>query len=68
MAAWEKLVNTHNVKAVIAGHFHRDEFHWLGHVPLYVSGPVANFWNRNATFRLYEYRNGQIGYRTQYLE
>ena len=31
------MVNGHNVKAVIAGHFHRDEHHWIGDVPLYVS-------------------------------
>ncbi|MBW1677944.1 MAG: metallophosphoesterase, partial [Deltaproteobacteria bacterium] len=38
---WKSLINSHNVKAVIAGHFHRDEHHWLGTVPLYVSPPVA---------------------------
>ena len=64
---WEKLINSHNVKAVIAGHFHRDEHHWLGNVPLYVSPPVAGYWGRQATFRIYEYRDGRIGYRTQYI-
>jgi 3',5'-cyclic AMP phosphodiesterase CpdA len=64
---WEKLINSYNVKAVIAGHFHRDEQHWLGEVPLYVSPPVAGYWGRQATFRIYEYKNGKISYRTQYI-
>lgn len=63
-----EMINTYNVKAVIAGHFHRDELHWLGRVPLFVSGPVAGYWKRQATYRIYEYRDGQISYRTQYVE
>ncbi len=65
---WVKLINQYNVKAVIAGHFHRDEFHWLGKVPLYVSPPVADKCGTQASFRIYEYQNGRIGYTTQYLE
>jgi UDP-2,3-diacylglucosamine pyrophosphatase LpxH len=65
---WVKLINSYNVKAVIAGHFHRDELHWLGNVPLYVSSSIAGSWGRQATFRIYEYRNGKIGYRTQYIK
>jgi len=66
---WVTLINQYNVKAVITGHFHRDEFHWLGEVPLYVSPPVAEKWGRQACFRIYEYhQNGRIGYTTQYLE
>ena len=67
-ANWVKLVNKYNVKAVIAGHFHRDEFHWLGKGPLYVSPPVAEKGGRQACFRIYEYRDGKVGYTTQYLE
>ena len=65
---WEAVLNSYNVKAVIAGHFHRDEHHWLGEVPLYVSSSIAGYWGRQATFRIYEYRGGKVGYRTQYLE
>ncbi len=64
---WEKLLNSANVKAVIAGHFHRDEFHWIGDVPMYVSSSVAGFWGRQASFRIYEYNDGKLSYRTQYL-
>ncbi len=65
---WITLLNKYNVKAVIAGHFHRDEHHWLGNVPLYVCAPISAYWNRQLTYRIYEYKNGKIGYRTQYLE
>lgn len=64
---WETLINSYNVKAVIAGHFHRDEHHWLGDVPLHVCPPVAGYRGRQPAFRIYEYKNGKIGYRTQYL-
>lgn len=65
---WVKLINAYNVKGVIAGHFHRDEYHWLGDVPLYVCPPISCYWGRQAAFRIYEYRNGKIGYTTQYIE
>jgi 3',5'-cyclic AMP phosphodiesterase CpdA len=64
---WIALLNQYNVKGVIAGHFHRDEHHWLGDVPLYVSSSIAGYWGRQATFRIYEYKDGRLGYRTQYL-
>ena len=64
---WVTLLNRYNVKGVIAGHFHRDELHWLGKVPLYVCPPVAGHWGRQASFRIYEYKDGKIGYRTQYI-
>jgi 3',5'-cyclic AMP phosphodiesterase CpdA len=65
---WIRLVNSPGVKAVVAGHFHRDELHWLERVPLYVAQPIARFWGRQPSFRVYEYRNGRLGYRTVYLE
>lgn len=65
---WIALLNEYRVEAVIAGHFHRDEFHWLGDIPLYVCPPVARNWGRQPAYRIYEYRNGKLGYRTQYLE
>lgn len=64
---WVALLNRYDVKAVIAGHFHRDEHHWLGDVPLYVSASVAGYWGRQATYRIYEYRDGKVSYRTQYV-
>jgi len=64
---WIALLNRYNVKAVLAGHFHRDEHHWLGDVPLYVSSSISGYWGRQASYRIYEYKDGKIGYRTQYI-
>lgn len=65
---WEALIASHkNVKAVITGHFHRDELHWIGSVPEFVSAPTASYFGRANTYRVYEYTDGKIGYRTVYL-
>ena len=66
--AWVALLSAYNVKAVICGHFHRAEQHRVGDIPLYVAPSIDGAWGRQASFRIYEYQNGQIGYRTQYLE
>jgi 3',5'-cyclic AMP phosphodiesterase CpdA len=65
---WKTILNSYNVKAVIAGHFHRDEHYWLGAVPVYVSSPIAGYLGRQGTFRIYEYKEGKVEYRTQYLD
>lgn len=67
-ARWLELMGSANVKAVIGGHFHRDELQWMGNLPVYVAPPAARFWGRQPSFRIYEYRNGRLGYRTCYLE
>jgi len=65
---WINIINDYNVKAVIAGHFHRDEHHWLGDVPLYISAPISANWDRQLSYRIYDYKDGKIGYRTQYIQ
>ena len=65
---WKSILNSYNVKAVIAGHFHRDEHYWLGEVPVYVSSSIAGNFGRQGTFRIYEYKDGKLGYRTQYFQ
>lgn len=65
---WHDVLNSGNVKAVVTGHFHRPELHWAGDVPIFVSTPVAGFWDREATYRVYEYNNGKLGYFTVYLK
>ena len=57
-----------NVRAIIAGHFHRDEMHFIGDIPVYVAGPVAAYLGRQGSFRLYHYQDGHLSYRTIYLE
>jgi 3',5'-cyclic AMP phosphodiesterase CpdA len=66
-AGLERLLDAHDVKAVITGHFHRDELHWVGGRPVFAAPPVAGYWGRQAGFRLYEYRDGRLSYRTIYL-
>ncbi len=65
---WQKLLNSANVKAVIAGHFHRSELHWLGDVPVYVGTATATYWGRQSSFRIYEYTDGKLGFRTEYFD
>ncbi len=67
--AWDALLRRHgSIKAVVAGHVHRDELHWEGQIPVYVCSSVARFWDRQPSFRVYEYRDGRLGYWTKYLE
>jgi predicted MPP superfamily phosphohydrolase len=61
---WVKLVNKYNVKAIIAGHLHNDEHNWVGEVPLYVCPSIAGYWDRQGAYRIYEYKDGKISYRT----
>lgn len=65
---WEALLNRYAVKAVIAGHFHRDEHYWLGSVPLYVAPPLSWYYGRQGAYRIYHYKNGLLSFRTQYLQ
>lgn len=65
---FEALVHDWNVKAVISGHFHRDELHGLNGVPIFTAPPVAGYWGRQASFRIYDYHDGIRSYRTIYLK
>lgn len=63
---WEKTLNSYNVIAILAGHFHSDELHWIGEIPLFVSSSVTNRFGRQPSFRIYEYKDGKLSYRSQY--
>lgn len=66
---WESLVRRYPaLRAIVAGHIHRDELRWLGAVPVYVSAPLARFWDRQPSFRVYDYWDGRLGYSTVYLQ
>jgi 3',5'-cyclic AMP phosphodiesterase CpdA len=66
---WAQLFDEHpGIKALVAGHFHRDELHWIRSVPVYVASSLAPFWDRQPSFRLYEYRDGRLSYWTIYLD
>jgi 3',5'-cyclic AMP phosphodiesterase CpdA len=63
----EDLLRRHPVKAVVTGHFHRDELQWVGDVPVFTAPPVASYWGRQASVRIYEYSGGRLSYRSVYL-
>ncbi|MEI8241853.1 MAG: metallophosphoesterase [bacterium] len=65
---WIDLLNRHRVRAEITGHLHRDELQWLGSVPLYVSAPLAGYYGRQGSFRIYSWSDGHLSYRTVYLD
>ncbi len=65
---WEKLFQMRpQIQALVSGHLHRDELHWIGAVPVYVASSVAPFWNRQPSVRLYRYEAGRLSYWTIYL-
>jgi hypothetical protein len=67
--AWAALVRRYPALCgIIAGHIHRDELHWFGNVPVYVGSSVARFWDRQPSFRVYDYWGGKLGYTTVYLQ
>ena len=66
---WEMLISSDtNINAVLCGHFHRDELYWITGVPEYVCPPVVAFFGRQTCIRIYEYRDGRLSYRTDYIE
>jgi 3',5'-cyclic AMP phosphodiesterase CpdA len=66
-AAWRALLNRFSVKAVLCGHFHRNEQHWVGNVPVHVGPAIADYWQRTPSYRLYAYEHGRLSYHTIYL-
>jgi len=66
---WAGLFEKHpGIKGVFAGHFHRDEMCWIGGVPVYAAPALARFWDRQPSYRLYQYKDGRINYWTLYPE
>ncbi len=68
---WVNVLAEGNVVAVVCGHFHRNEVHWDERgVPTYVAPPIAAYWGRQASYRLYEFDpvTQRLGYRTLYIE
>jgi len=60
------LINAHNVKGVIAGHLHADKDYMLGKVPVFVASSVSGILGRHGCFRVYDYADGKLTYRTVY--
>ena len=71
LRAWRATLARHpNVKAVIAGHFHRNARveHPDGGPPTIVASSIAAFWDRQASYRVYSYEDGCLSYQDAYLE
>lgn len=66
-AQFQKLCEKYNVQGIFTGHFHRDELHSIGQIPLFVCAPISGTRGRQSTFRVYHYQNGKITYFTNYL-
>ena len=70
LAAFRDVLRRHpNARAVICGHFHRvlHEERPYG-VPTIAAGPIATFWRRQGTYRLYKYENGCLSYQDFYIQ
>ncbi|MFH2141307.1 MAG: metallophosphoesterase [Bacteroidota bacterium] len=65
---WKELLNGYTINAIVAGHFHRNEFHWVGEIPLYVASSVAGFWGRQASYKVFKYQNNKLSFWTVYIE
>jgi 3',5'-cyclic AMP phosphodiesterase CpdA len=68
MARWTKRLKDGGVIAVLAGHYHREEFQIVNGIPFWLAGPVINFWGRQTSFRHMTLAGGKLTYRTVYLE
>jgi 3',5'-cyclic AMP phosphodiesterase CpdA len=68
MQRWVERMKKGGVVALLAGHFHRDEFHLVHGMPFYLAGPVINFWGRQTCYRHFRLAGGELTYRTIDLE
>ena len=71
LRAWRAVLARHpNVKAVIAGHFHRNARveHPDGGPPTIVASAFATFWGRQASYRVFTYEDGRLSYQDAYIE
>jgi 3',5'-cyclic AMP phosphodiesterase CpdA len=68
MKRWTTRMKEGGVRAVMAGHFHRDELHLVDGIPFHLCGPVVNMWDRQTCFRHWSIKGGELSYRSIYLE
>jgi len=67
MTKWADIMKHGGVLTVLAGHFHRDEHHVLGNIPVHICAPVVGWWGRQTTFRYWHLSNNILTYRTIYV-
>ncbi|MBR1609181.1 MAG: metallophosphoesterase, partial [Kiritimatiellae bacterium] len=71
LAAWRAVLAHHpDVKAVLAGHFHRNAYaeHGDGGPPTVVASCFAGFWGRQASYRVFTYEDGRLSWQDAYIE
>jgi len=68
MEKWTHIMSKGGVFAILAGHFHRDESHMLGEIPVHTCAPVVGWWGRQTTFRHWMLQDGELTYRTIYVK
>lgn len=66
LTRFQNICENNNVKAIITGHFHRDEFHMIGNIPLFVASPISKALGRQPSFRVYRHENGKTHYTSVY--
>jgi predicted MPP superfamily phosphohydrolase len=67
MKKWAKIMMQGGVFAVLAGHFHRDEYHFLETIPVHICSPVVGWFGRQTTFRYWNLNSHILTYRTIYI-
>lgn len=71
LEAWRAVLRRHpNVRAVLAGHFHRNVYaeHADGGPPTVVASCFANFWQRQASYRLFTVDGDRLSWQDCYVE
>ncbi|MCP3967290.1 MAG: hypothetical protein GY750_08880 [Lentisphaerae bacterium] len=58
---WRLLISNYNVKAIVSGHLHRNQYMFFGKTPVY-AGPAAGFVGdtKQSSYNVYHYRGGKL--------
>jgi predicted phosphodiesterase len=64
---WQGILKKYDFLGVFSGHMHRDALMWHKNVPEFVAPCIVEFKGRQASFRLYEIKDGHISYSTFYV-
>ena len=67
LKAWKNLLKKYNFLGIFSGHTHKDALLWHDNVPEFVAPCVTKYKGRQASFRLYECKNGRISYSSFYI-